>query len=100
MGYFAFIHRPGPAWRPGAPVLEQRLEGHFAYMAELETSGVLVVGGGFGDDTGALGIIQAASIDEAIAVVLRDPAVEDGVVVTEVHPLLITVGGRVKRSVD
>jgi uncharacterized protein YciI len=96
--YFVFIHRPGPAWRAGIPILEQPLDGHFGYMTELENSGVLVVGGGFGDGAGALGVIRANSVEEASAIVSRDPAVQDGVVTSEVHPFMVTVGGTVVLS--
>jgi uncharacterized protein YciI len=94
--YFVFIHRPGPAWIPDAPVLDQPLEGHFAYMTGLEESGILVLGGGFLDGAGAMGILRCPSLGEAHAIALRDPAVVDRVVLTEVHPWFPTVGGSIE----
>lgn len=63
--YFVFIHRPGPAWVPDARVLAQPLEGHFAYMTGLEERGALVVGGGFLDGAGAMGVPRCRSLAEA-----------------------------------
>lgn len=93
--HFVFIHRPGPAWIEGAAVTEQPLEGHFAYMTELEAAGTLVLGGGFLDGAGAMGVLRCDSLGQAMDVALADPAVVDGVVTAEVHPWFVTVGGTI-----
>lgn len=96
MDYFVFIYRPGPAWLPNWSVLQQPLEGHFAYMEKLQQDGVLCLGGPFKDDTGALGIVRAADFEGAFALVANDPAVLEGVFVAEVHPWHPSVPGVVE----
>lgn len=96
--YFVFIHEPGPNWLPDTPVLEQPLAGHFQYMTELADSGQLVLGGGFLDGAGAMGVLQAATLDEAKQLVAKDSAVQDEIVVARVHPWFVTVAGRIERS--
>ncbi len=93
MDYFVFIYRPGPAWLPNRSVLQQLLEGHFAYMEKLQQDGVLCLGGPFKDDTGALGIVRAADLEGALALVSSDPAVLGGIFAFEVHPWHPSVPG-------
>ena len=94
--YYVFLYRPGPAWRRGAPITAQPLEKHFAYMAELQRSKVLVMGGPFEDDAGAMGVVEAGSLEEAERIVRADPLVSDGVVTAEVHPWHASVPGCVE----
>lgn len=96
--YFVFLHRPGPNWLKEKPVHEQPLEGHFQYMAQLSGSKILVLGGGFLDHSGAMGVLKAGSLDEAETLVAEDPAVCDGIVKTSVHPWFVTVGGTIEQS--
>lgn len=96
--YYVFIHKPGPNWLRGKPVNEQPLSGHFEYMTKLEHENVLVLGGGFTDNSGAMGILRARNIAEAEKTVNADPAVQEGIVVTEVHPYYITVVGEIVKS--
>lgn len=93
--YYVFLHRPGKGWLPDRPVGAQPLQGHFEYMTHLEADGVLVVGGGFLDGAGAMGVLRCESIEAANAVAEADPAVADGIVTTEVHPWFVTVGGTI-----
>jgi uncharacterized protein YciI len=96
--YFVFLHRPGPAWLEGKPITEQPLAEHFRYMDDLESSGQLVLGGGFLDSAGAMGVLKVGSLGEAQSLLERDPAVKNGIVVTEVHPWFVTVAGEVRIS--
>jgi uncharacterized protein YciI len=89
--YFVFIHRPGPHWLPGKPILAQPLEAHFAYMERLEGLGKLVLGGGFLDNAGAMGILECKNLEEAEALCQADPAVRAQIVIVEVHPYFVTV---------
>lgn len=93
--YYVFIHRPGPAWLPDRPLMDQPLQGHFEYMTALEEDGVLALGGGFTDGSGALGVLRADSLAEAERIARSDPAVAAELVTTEVHPWFVTVGGRI-----
>jgi len=77
-------------------VLQQPLAGHFAYMEKLQQEGVLCLGGPFKDDAGALGIVQAADLGGASALIADDPAIRDEVFVAEVHPWHPAVPGVVE----
>jgi uncharacterized protein YciI len=90
--YFVFIHRPGPNWLQKKPVTEQPLEEHFAYMDQLAAQGKLVLGGGFLDGAGAMGVLRTDTIDKARVLAEQDPSVMAAIVTTEVHPWLVTVG--------
>lgn len=91
--YYVFIHRPGPNWLAGKPIAEQPLAGHFQYMNHLQSQRKLVLGGGFLDGSGAMGVLMADDMEQARSLVNGDPAVRDGIVTTEVHPWLVTVPG-------
>lgn len=90
--YFVFIHRPGPNWVEGKPVEEQPLDEHFTHMTDLEDRGILVLGGGFLDGAGAMGVLKTETLDEARKLSEDDPSVKAGIVITEVHPWFVTVG--------
>lgn len=96
MDYFVFIYRPGLTWLPNRSVLQQPLAGHFAHMEKLEREGVLCLGGPFKDDAGALGIVRAADLEGASALIADDPAVLNGIFVAEVHPWQPSVPGTVE----
>jgi uncharacterized protein len=61
--------------------LKPYLAEHLAYMIELERQGKLFASGPFGDGSKGDGmtIVRAASEDEARAIALRDPFVENGI---------------------
>ena len=85
--YFVFIYRRGPGWSSERPPLEQAgLPGHFQRMQELADAEILVTGGPFKDLSGAMGIIQAASLDHAREIVARDPVVAQETMLAEVLP--------------
>jgi len=96
--YYVFIHSPGPKWLPGQPITKQPLAGHFQYMTRLEAEGKLILGGGFMDDSGAMGVLRVSGLQEAEAIVRNDPAVREGVVSTQVHPWYVTVAYPVQKS--
>ena len=94
--YFVVLYTPGTSWRTGKAVLEQPFERHFAYMAELEASGILKLGGGFADDTGAMGVLEVESLEKAENLVANDPAVKDHIMDANVHPWFPSVKGCVR----
>lgn len=96
--YYVFIHKPGPNWLSGKPITEQRLAGHFQYMTQLETNGKLVLGGGFLDGSGAMGVLIADSQAEAESIARNDPAAREQIVMVTVHPWFVTVGGSIETS--
>lgn len=82
---FLFQYSPGPMWREGVPMREQGLGGHAAYMHQLQTEGRLFAGGGYASDDGGMAIITAHDIDEARAILAKDPAITSGIFVAELR---------------
>jgi uncharacterized protein YciI len=96
--YFVFQYAPGPAWLKSKPVSEQPLNKHFDYMKKLEAEKILLLGGPFKDASGAMGIIQTSSLEEAKRIIEKDPAVKEEVVLGEVRAWHAAVGGCVERK--
>ncbi len=96
--YYAFIYSPGAGWLPGQPLSKQPLTAHFEYMSRFEAAGKLVLGGGFLDGRGALGVLQVSSLAEAQTIVENDPAVKSGLVMAEVHPWFVTVARPIQKG--
>lgn len=90
---FAISYTPGPAWLEGTPILEQPLQGHLAYMTELSKRGILLLGGPFKETQAGLGIIMAASTDEALALASKDPAVQSRLIIATVNPWKVVLTG-------
>ena len=82
---FLFLYRPGPAWRPGVPMVQQDLRAHGAYHARLVREGRSVAGGGYVGEEGGMAIVRAASLDEARAMLAADPAIQNGVFAAEIR---------------
>ena len=76
---FAFIYRPGPAWKQGLPMAKQDLREHGAYFARLTAEGRVVAAGGFVGTDGGMAVLRAADADEAARLLAADPAVATGV---------------------
>lgn len=83
---FLVIYRPGPAWLPGKPVAEQPLLEHGRYLLGLFAQGLMKEAGPFLDDAGGAVILEVADEAEAKALIDRDPAVTQRIMVTELHP--------------
>lgn len=98
--YYVFLHSPGPNWLPEKTVLDQPLDEHFAYMDQLQAAGTLVLGGGFLDGSGAMGVLLANSLTEAEQFVANDPAVKKKLVTASVHPWFVTVPGKIEKSMS
>ena len=85
-GLFIFIYRQGPAWKVGAPMREQPAMGpHGAYMKRLFEAGQSFAAGPTTDAPGGIVIVRAASLDEAAAMMARDPALTSGMFIGELH---------------
>jgi uncharacterized protein YciI len=82
---FLFLYRPGPAWRAGRPMREQDLRAHGAYHARLVREGRSVAGGGYVGEDGDMAIVRAAGLEEARAMLVADPAIQEGVFVAELR---------------
>jgi uncharacterized protein len=77
-------YRPGPSYRPGTPLLKQDLREHGKYMQGLAKRGVMIAAGPTLAEPGGLVLVQAASLEEARALMQNDPAVRSGIFVGEV----------------
>jgi uncharacterized protein len=83
---YLVVFKPGPAWLAGRPVTEQPIKEHAPYMLSLYTRGVMKFAGPFTDGTGGAYVFEAASEEEAGAIVAADPAVIDKVFIAERYP--------------
>jgi uncharacterized protein YciI len=78
---FLFIYRQGPTWRAGAPMAEQGLGPHAAYMQRLFSEGRLIAGGQFMSGEGGMAVVLAPNAEEARAMLAADPAITSGIFV-------------------
>lgn len=97
LNYFVGIYARGPKWLFGKTVFEQPLKAHFAYMEELQRSHILVLGGPFKDDEGALAIIEAPHLAEAQLIFAADPGVTQEIFRVRVHPWFVSVAGQISQ---
>ncbi|WKZ38343.1 MAG: YciI family protein [Anaerolineales bacterium] len=96
--YYVFIYFPGPNWLTNQPIANQPLAGHFQYMTRLEAEEKLVLGGGFTDDSGAMGMLFVSDLEEAREIIENDPAIKEGIVTAQLHPYFVTVAGKIQKS--
>lgn len=82
---FAFIYRPGPAWKPGLPMAQQDLRAHGGYIARLAAEGRVVAAGGWSGADGGMAVLRAADADEAQRLLAADPAITGGVFQAELR---------------
>lgn len=81
---FVIRYRPGPAWLPGRPVLQQNLREHGAYIGRLLAEGRLFAAGPFTDADGGMAMLRVSSRAEAEAILAADPAQRDGIMIGEI----------------
>lgn len=82
---FAFIYRPGPAWKPGLPMAQQDLRAHGGYIAKLTAEGRVVAAGGWAGADGGMAVLRAADADEAARLLAADPAITGGIFVADLR---------------
>lgn len=97
--YFVICYRRGPAWIEGKTVFEQPLQAHLAYMKTLRAESTLILGGPFIDDTGGLIVVDARNLPEANAILEKDPAVRDCLMIAEAHPWKLMAGEELLNSI-
>lgn len=83
---FLVVYKPGPTWLPGKPLAGQPLKEHGSYVLSLFSKGELKIGGPFSDDAGGAAVLYAADEDAARSILMKDPAVIEGVFIYELHP--------------
>ena len=83
---YLVIYRPGPGWVTGKSIMEQPLQEHGKYMLSLYMKGSMKLAGPLADDAGGAVLLEVSDEAEAKAIVMKDPAVESGIFVYEMHP--------------
>lgn len=82
---YALVFRTGPAWdKAKAPGEQPYFADHSKNLRDLHAEGRLVLGGRYSDV--GLVLVRAATLEEARALVDRDPSVKNGTFQAEVHP--------------
>jgi uncharacterized protein YciI len=82
---FAATFRTGPAWDAAkAPQDQAAFAAHSQNLRALRSEGRLLLGGRYGEL--GLVVLRAANLDEARALVERDPAVKAGTFAVDVQP--------------
>lgn len=90
--YYMVLLRRGPAWTAAATAESAAVsKGHMENIQKLTAAGTMVVAGPFLDQNGAqaltgLFILRVASLEEAKATVVTDPAVKAGRFTYEIIP--------------
>ena len=93
--YYIVRRAPGPAWKTGVPLRSQDLwSEHVVYMNELESRGVVVLGGPVGRESDALLVIDAESEQAVEELLARDPWSKAGMRTDVIEPWTILLDGR------
>lgn len=82
---FAFIYRPGPAWKPGLPMAQQDMRPHATYIAKLSAEGRVVAAGGWSGLDGGMAVLRAADEGEAARLLAADPAITSGLFLADLR---------------
>jgi uncharacterized protein YciI len=96
MGHFVYrLIPPRPTFGPGAMTEEETatMQEHVGYWSGLGEKGIAVVFGPVLDPNGnwGLGVLEAATIDDAEAIRDEDPAVRSGLCTAEILPMAVAV---------
>ena len=94
---YVVFHRPGPTWKPGAPIFEQDgIGGHIEHYRAWLEAGRLEMGGPFVDEAAGGMMISTADTpeDDIRAHALADPAVASGLLEVEVRPWIVGMNAR------
>ena len=94
--YYIFLLKKGPAWSPDAtPEIEALQEAHLANLQRLGEMGKLVLNGPLLDsfatsgEIRGVGVLKAASLEEAQELISTDPMVRVGRLIFELHAWMV-----------
>ena len=94
--YYVFLLKKGPAWSPDeTPEIEALQEAHLANLRRLGEEGKLVLNGPLLDsfatsgEIRGIGVLKAASLEEAQALIATDPMVKVGRLIFELHAWMV-----------
>jgi len=80
--YYAAFLRPGKLWNPEKTAREQPFwDEHASFMDKLFETGVIILGGPFGDRSGSLVIVAADNAEQVREMFRTDPWTEQDVLV-------------------
>ncbi|MCE9557442.1 MAG: YciI family protein [Armatimonadetes bacterium] len=79
----ALFYAPGRNWLAGKSIKEQPLRDHGQYLAKLAQEGILIFAGPWRNENGTMVLIRVKSDSDAQEVMEQDPAVRDGVLISE-----------------
>jgi hypothetical protein len=93
--FLVMLHRSGPEYDPALP-LEQQSDwaAHAAFMDELVTDGVVVLGGPLDDGVRVVHAVEAASEAEIRETLARDPWSGTHLVVHTIDPWTVRLDSR------
>jgi uncharacterized protein YciI len=95
--YVLGLLKRGPRWTPEVTEQTKKIqEGHLANIRRMGAAGILIVAGPFEDDTDLRGtFIFKCSLAEAQTEASKDPAIQAGRLVLELHPWFAAKGLKV-----
>jgi len=83
--WFVLMHTPGSKWDQDLSIFDQvGIEQHKTFMSDLLEAGDMVMGGPFVDGSGGMAILKVESVEDALAIANRDPAVRSNILNVEV----------------
>lgn len=97
--YYVYLLKKGPAWSPDStPEIDALQEAHLANLDRLGQDGKLVLNGPLLDsfqlsgEIRGIGVLKAASLEEAQEWISTDPMVKVGRLVFELHTWMVRRG--------
>lgn len=94
--YYIYLLKKGPMWSPEAtPEIEALQEAHLANLQRLGAMGKLVLNGPLLDsfatsgEIRGIGVLKAASLEEAQQLISTDPMVKVGRLIFELHTWMV-----------
>lgn len=96
--YFVVFLKAGPKRNQSEEETEQIQQRHLDYLSKVFREGHTSITGPFGDDGEIRGIVvyNTATLEQAKTLAERDPAVQAGRLVVEVHPWWAAKGSKLK----
>ena len=74
------------------------MEAHYRYLEKAVESGVVLLAGPCLDDTFGLVLLRAADEAAARSFMFADPSVRENVMMAELHPMRISLAGKLSAS--
>jgi uncharacterized protein YciI len=90
--YYVYLLKKGPAWSPDStPEIEALQEAHLANLRRLGNEGKLVLNGPLLEIRG-IGVLKAASLEQAREWIGTDPMVKVGRLLFDLHTWMVAKG--------